>query len=191
MDPEPSNNGNDLLVDFPTTRRPSQAFHYESDENATQVNDSLSSPTLRPTRPARKQVHFSDVNELAHIAVPSPTEYHRRWYNAGDKNNFKRALARDVRKVTSLIRSSSFENVRAEVLVACVGIELFLSPDLARRTVDKRTRHLNGVLDEFARQERQGLMDDRRLGHLSERSSRWSRERAHELALGYWELIND
>lgn len=91
----------------------------------------------------------------------------------------------------SIISSTPGECLSTEVLEACVGIEVFLSQDLAQRTREKRSRHMMGVLNELVRQRRSARSDDERLSRVSERSSRWARDRAFDLAVGYWELFRE
>jgi len=91
----------------------------------------------------------------------------------------------------SIVSSTPGECLSTEVLEACVGIEIFLSRDLAQRTREKRARHMIGVLNESGRQGRSERIDDERLSRVSEKTSRWARDRAFELAVGYWELFRE
>mmetsp|Transcript_31664 Transcript_31664/g.66261 ORF Transcript_31664/g.66261 Transcript_31664/m.66261 type:complete len:191 (-) Transcript_31664:193-765(-) len=187
MTPESTMNcGNDLLVDFPTSRRQGQIFTVESTPST-----STSKEQSTPPFPSFKKVRFSEVADMTHVDFPSSSELRQRWYTADDKTRFKRILARDVRRMISIVSSTPGECLSTEVLEACVGIEIFLSRDLAQRTREKRARHMIGVLNESGRQRRSERSDDERLSRISEKTSRWARDRAFELAVGYWELFQE
>mmetsp|Transcript_33369 Transcript_33369/g.66360 ORF Transcript_33369/g.66360 Transcript_33369/m.66360 type:complete len:195 (-) Transcript_33369:180-764(-) len=184
------NCGNDLLVNFPTSRRQGQIFTVESTPSISTSEEQTNIP-LSPSPPVKKKVKFSEVADMTHVDFPSSSELRQRWYTADDKTRFKRILARDVRRMISIVSSTPGECLSTEVLEACVGIEIFLSRDLAQRTREKRARHMIGVLNESGRQGRSERIDDERLSRVSEKTSRWARDRAFELAVGYWELFRE
>lgn len=108
-----------------------------------------------------------------------------------DKRRFKKDLMKDTRKMTSILASTDGDSITAADLNACVGIELFLSAGLAIRSKEKRIMHSNAILGEHFRQREMGVQDDVRLAKVSKLSSKWSRERAHGLAVGYWEILDE
>lgn len=89
------------------------------------------------------------------------------------------------------VLSTPSDKISASDLSACVGLEVFLSPGLAKRARDKRAIHTKAISEEQFRQIEVNIWDDDRLSRISERSSRWSRERSHGIALGYWEIDDE
>ncbi len=128
---------------------------------------------------------------MKNIDKPSLEEFDVRWYQKKDKKRFKKAIMQDTKRMAEILASASGEEISSDVLTSCVGIELFLSPGLARRAKEKRMLHSHIILEEISRQEELNIEDDKRIRKLSERSSKWSRERAHDLAVGYWEIFDE
>lgn len=182
-----------LIVDFPATRRRSSATaEIASSMKNLDINDqdvSDARANIIPEEPRR--VRFSTTNRIKQIDKPSVEEFDVRWYQKKDKKRFKRAIVQDTQRMAEILASASGEEISSDVLNCCVGIELFLSPGLARRAKEKRMLHSQIVLEEIARQEELNIDDERRIRKLSERSSKWSRERAHDLAVGYWEIFEE
>ena len=176
-----SETADNLLVDFPSTpRTPKESVSIDIS------NSGLSSETTRRPR----GVHFSTHNEMEYIDVTSSEEKSARWYSSKDKRRFKKTLINEVRKMTEVLATPSHK-ISASDLSACVGLEVFLSQGLAKRIRDKRDMHTNAILEEQCRQIEVNIWDDDRLSRISEKSSRWSRGRSHDIALGYWEIDNE
>ncbi|KAL7464657.1 hypothetical protein ACHAXS_009504 [Conticribra weissflogii] len=184
------NSGSHLIVDFPSSRREDRTFAVESTLTFS-LSDVQTATQLPPSLPTKKTVHFLEVADMAHVDIPSSSEMHQRWYNAYDMIQFRRILAGDVRRMISIVSLCPGECLSKEILEACIGIEVFLSQDLTQRTREKRARHTMGVLNECGRQRRCEMKDSNMLSMVSKSSSKWSRDRAFKLAVGYWELFRE
>ena len=180
---EEFNAGENLLVDFPSRSRASKKL-----VSSGLKSSGLSSETAKRSR----GVHFSTHNQLVNIPIPSSEENKARWHSSKSKKKFKKVLINDVRRMAEVLSStSSDDDISTCDLNACVGIEIFLSHGLANLAREKRKMHTNSILNEQSRQQKINIRDDDRLSRVSERSSRWSRDRSHDLAVGYWEIMDD
>ncbi|KAL7462409.1 hypothetical protein ACHAXS_002786 [Conticribra weissflogii] len=182
-----------LIVDFPATRRRSSAAaEIASSMQNLDINEQAVSRGRAENIPEEpRRVRFSTKNRMKNIDKPSLEEFDVRWYQKKDKKRFKKAIMQDTKRMAEILASASGEEISSDVLTSCVGIELFLSPGLARRAKEKRMLHSQIILEEISRQEELNIEDDKRIRKLSERSSKWSRERAHDLAVGYWEIFDE
>ena len=76
-------------------------------------------------------------------------------------------------------------------LCQCIGIEIFLNRDEARKAARARRAHVAAVLLEQRRQKHFGICDPVRLAIVSELGSYWTKERARKLAIGYAALCKE
>ena len=88
------------------------------------------------------------------------------------------------------INNTPAEAIVPEQLYECVGIEVFVTQGLARRVAEKKRAHVNAILSEQIVQEQQGVSDLKKLSGVSEKSSRWTKERAQKLAVGYSAILD-
>lgn len=76
--------------------------------------------------------------------------------------------------------------VVSDQLYKCIGIEGFVTPGLSLHIKEKRRMHVAAVLrEQRLLQLERGGCDIEKLRCVSEESSRWSKERALNLAAGY------
>ena len=125
----------------------------------------------------RRAVSFSQEAEMISIPIDRAEV---KFYSTEDNHRFQQELMRDTRRMARRIENTPSEELSHDDIHNCIGIEAFISPRLLRRTVENRNTHHNLIL------ERQGIDED--LRSISERSSRWSRDRAHKTATTYINL---
>ena len=75
-----------------------------------------------------------------------------------------------------------------EQLIDCLGMELFLTPVAASHAAEIRRAHIDAILSEQIRQKRNGTCDIERLSWVSQKGSQMTKERSHQLAVGYASL---
>mmetsp|Transcript_25906 Transcript_25906/g.52684 ORF Transcript_25906/g.52684 Transcript_25906/m.52684 type:complete len:192 (+) Transcript_25906:157-732(+) len=184
-----------LIVDFPSSREIGQIIHLDSnsDLSATSMASS-STPSSSPTSSTKGsiRVRFADRIDIQIADRPSCDELLDRWYSPSDKHKFRKALQRTARKLATILASKVEEDKEMSVdeLIECVGMEAFLSKGFARLMHEKRKKHSFSVLGEYCHQQQLGVRDDDHLAKVSKLSSKWSRERARNVAVGYWENLN-
>ena len=122
----------------------------------------------------RRAVSFSQYAQMINIPIDRAEV---KFYSTEDNLRFQQEMMRDTRRMARKIATTPSEEITHDDLHKCIGIEVFLSPGLLRRTVEKRHTHQNLIL------ERQGVDED--LRSVSERSSSWARDRAHKMATTY------
>lgn len=137
------------------------------------------------TRP--RAVTFSQYSSLALI---SKDDMKSKWYSAEEKQEIRQALIRDVRHMSKELDCT--DAIGAEQLYQCVvGIENCMTHGLARHVAKKRREHTDAILAEQCLQAETGVCDPEKLSSISKKQSRWSRNRAHKLALGYGALLHE
>jgi hypothetical protein len=108
------------------------------------------------------------------------------WYSSQDKQEFRRSMVRDIKKVSRVIDGLPMEgSFTQDQLIDCLGIELFISKGAARSAAEVRSAHIHDVLAEQSRQRQNGICDIGRLSSISQKGSLWTKERARNLAVGY------
>lgn len=143
---------------------------YPSQRAAFSLTDSMGS-SGRPLR----SVSFSD---LSHLILFEGTNSRRLWSSIEDRDRFNQELVSDVQKMrTSLPFLHSTEDV-----YKCIGIERYTCIGIERL---HRRRHTKMIVDA------QGVLSEDKLRKLSQLSSRASQDKAHKLALGYFELFDE
>ena len=144
----------------------------------------------------KKTVRFSPSVETIQIERSSTEENASKWYNVEERNQFKRTLVLDVahcnRMLAAKVAASNSNNMKAllsdEELSECVGLEAFFARNVVRRfhaILEARTRHLQIVLREQARQRSGNVHDVEKLARLSKASSQWLGECSRMVALRY------
>jgi hypothetical protein len=133
-----------------------------------------------------KSVHLASQVEGRYIKYPSAIENQAKWYNKQDYVNFKRDMLRDVMKCSAAMATVQDRQVAQEHLVRCVGIDHLISRDIPQRyqaIKEGRKEHIRLVLQEQDRQRREGVNKPEQLSKVSFRSSIYSRERSHRVAM--------
>ena len=150
-----------------------------------------------PSSSSPRAVSFSTYSQA--ILLPPPEDeddMESRHYTQEDIRRFQQVLISDVERLRDELGSMSPEDINADQMYDCVGLEKFLSPELHRRTVAAMHAHVEAVLEEQGLQLEEQMMGgsivvmDRGevLAAKSRLSSAWSRGRAEELAAGYLHL---
>lgn len=93
--------------------------------------------------------------------------------------HLKHNFIRDAQSMMQLLSTTPAENVTEDDLYGSIGLELFLNRDLARRANERKRAHVKAIISA------QRIYDKDQLAYLSTTSSRWARNRAATLALGY------
>ena len=134
-----------------------------------------------PRGPRQATVSFSKYSKVSLIpkkrsAIP------QKWYSPNDKHNFRRAVFEDARQITKEVEEAKLSR---DHLHLRVGIEVFLKEGLPEQMTETKSSHVQAVLAEYRHQKRQGICDIEKLSRVSQ-ETRWTSERAHILASGYW-----
>ena len=134
---------------------------------------------ISTTRP-HQSITFSQYSELAFIHREENAS--KLSYTSQDYDMFKRTLIEDARRI------SREDETRAPIPHhhERVGIEVFLSQDLARQVDLARRSHVRAVLQEQELQKQRGICDVEKLSSVSSQKSFRSQERARILAIAYW-----
>ena len=136
-------------------------------------------------------VSFSISSELYLV----PGDEHQgstTWYSSQDKQEFRRSMVRDIKKISREIDGLPMEGTFTQAqLIDCLGIELFINKGAARSAAEVRRAHIHSVLAEQSRQRQNGTCDIGRLSSISQKGSLWTKERARNLAVGYAALSID
>ena len=139
----------------------------------------------------RRPVRFSARSLLALYAEPATTDEERaaRGYSRQEAEGQRRRLRRDVSRLARRLAATPVSLAPEEELYHCVGNEAFLSRDVFRSTREHKVRHARVVLEAQARQRAAGVRDEEELARLAQASSKPARERAHDIAAGYWRVL--
>ena len=79
------------------------------------------------------------------------------------------------------LEQTASEAITPEQLFECMGIEEFVTQDLARHVIEKKRAHVDAVLLEQRLQKQQGVRDPKKLSSVSQKSSCWTRNRTTNL----------
>ena len=124
----------------------------------------------------RPRVSFSQISELA---LTPRDKLESKWYTEEDCRTFNQALLNDIHRLRNVLAAATPDDTIAENdLYECVGIEIYLSSSLLRLAEAKKREHADAVLVEH----RSRRENDDYLSQVSKNSSRWARQRAHQLA---------
>ena len=126
--------------------------------------------------------------EFSHMAFIPRDDAASKWYSPREKDHFRRVLIEDARRASREINTTSPGSITPDQLLACVGIEDFITYGMAMRVGEAKRAHARAVLSEQRRQSQQGVHDPKKLANASESCSSWSKERAQKLAAGYGKL---
>ena len=155
-----ANNGSDLIVSFSNRSRSSASD-----------NDS-------------KQVSFSQDIAIVCFQYPSREEVSKRWHSKRDKALFTQEMNRDIRSIRYLLSTSPMEEVEKETLYGCIGLEAHVSSKVTRFLKDMKQGHFRSIV------EMQDCLSDEQLAAYAMIGSSQSREKAQELAAGYWAILS-
>jgi hypothetical protein len=158
----------DLIVDFPTHRR------------------------IKQQSPG-KSVRFSTTSELRFFRKPTASENKMKSYTENDYKYFKRVRAMDVIDLSAMLarKQEAGEDLDTEEKCSCIGLELFLSPDVARRFRDiqcTRELHVATVLEEQERQLEKNFFSPSLIARKSRQSSHTAVKNAITLAAAAFDV---
>ena len=178
-----ANDGNELIVDFVDRSRllplSATSYSYAASDNKDRDMEVKHSPFTTTD----KQVRFSEDNCFHSIRHQSKEELFQRWHSKEDKFLFKKELARDVQSIRHLLSSTPMEELEKEVLYWCLGLEVLVSIQVTRLVREMKVEHSRSIV------QIQDYLSDEQLAAYAMRSSLQSRERAHNLAAGNWEIL--
>lgn len=107
------------------------------------------------------------------------------YYSPSDIERFRVTLAQDVQRMATLFSTTPHEFITLEQLYDCIGIEMFLSHNIAIHTAAAIHAHREVVILG------QDLLAPEALSRVSRASSQWFRSKAQRLALSYLENLTD
>ncbi len=157
---------NDLIVDFVPRRRPTMTSCSTAETNSQEG----------------KQVCFSETKTTL-VKYPSRKERSRRWDSKKERDVFEYEMMCDVQEVQRLLSTTPLEAVEKEDLYKCIGLENLLSTRLVYYIKDKKREHVRSIV------KKQHMLSDEQLSACAMQSSSQSRERAQQLAAGYWVIL--
>ena len=131
-----------------------------------------------------KRVTFSPFSELAFIPKDQAES---KWYCGQEMDHLRQELLQDAKRMSREMNSTSPGSIGPDQLYDCLGLEMFVTPGMARRVADEKQAHVRRVLHEQRLQAGQGILDVRKLARVAEKSQ-WTRVRAQKLALAYRRL---
>ena len=129
----------------------------------------------RCSSPRKRSVSFSDTSSAILIEPSSQATA-----SSNDVESQRENLLRDIRVARILLAANPNQDIEEDHIPLVLGLEMFLSPHIMKKTDLNRRRHLNLIL---AQQDR--LPEDD-LCALSMASSRMARQKAHISAKTYW-----
>jgi hypothetical protein len=142
------------------------------------MSDTSNDVSLCAKPPPRPRVRFSKFSQLVIIPYDDAKS---KWYTQEEQRHFNRTRLRDALRLINFINLlPTSARMREDILYECVGLENFISPDIARRVVQKKRAHTEAVLS--AQEMHQGTNMIKKLYETSKKSSQWSREKAAKVA---------
>ena len=134
-----------------------------------------------PQGPPQATVRFSKYSKV-NLIPKKRGAISEKWYSPKDKHYFRCAVSEDVRRISREVEEAKLSR---DHLHLRVGIEVFLKEGLPEQMTETKSSHVQAVLAEYRHQKRQGICDIEKLSRVSQ-ETRWTSERAHILASGYW-----
>lgn len=131
-----------------------------------------------------KQVRFSETSELIVYRPPNESDLgsHYGWYSDSDLASFKQYTAGSILNMRSSISQKSTDGIDASNFM---GIDKFLSTEVARKHQERKRECVAAVLAEQQRQRMIGARSCTMLAMISKMHSLWAREQAHSFAVFY------
>jgi|EP00970_Alexandrium_tamarense_P005109 hypothetical protein len=131
-----------------------------------------------------KQVRFSETSELIVYRPPNESDLgsHYGWYSDSDLASFKQYTAGSIHNMRSSISQKSTDGIDASNFM---GIDKFLSTEVARKHQERKRECVAAVLAEQQRQRMIGARSCTMLAMISKMHSLWAREQAHSFAVFY------
>ena len=133
-----------------------------------------------------RKVAFSQYSQLAFVPKD---EAQSKWYSPQEKRKVREAVIQDTRRMMKEMNTTPHQDITAEQLCNCIGIEVFITQDLAMHVEKEKRNHIQAVLAEQSIQRQQGVYAPEKLSDASKNTSRWSRNRARKLAVGYSKMV--
>lgn len=113
-----------------------------------------------------------------------------KWFSKQERAQFRKSLIRDSERMLKEFEDAPEDDfISRDQLLACVGIEMFVSKGLAGYVKERRREHIAAVLSEHRQQEEEGIHDAEKLACVSKSKSKWARDRARKLGVGYSKLL--
>ncbi len=158
--------GNDLIVDF---------------GNRCRLKE-LEAQAMTETK---KQVRFSEGADIHCFQYPAKEEISKRWISKKEKEFLTLTMIRDVGSIRHVLSTIPMEDLDKETLYGCVGLEALITTKVMNFLKAKKRLHARSIV-EMQDQDHFGCED---LAAYAMKSSFESRERAHQLAAGYAEIL--
>lgn len=125
-----------------------------------------------------RSVSFLESDDEQVVVVPRD-DAASKYYSQSEIEHFRLVLAQDAQRMATLLRTMPREAISMEQRYECIGIERFLSHDIAIHTTAAIHAHRDVVIIG------QDHLAPEALQRASVVSSQWSRSRAQTLALSY------
>ena len=148
----------------------------------SQTNIKISADTIMPIL-SKPRVTFSQHIELAIVPQESTELTKSKWYSQEDNTTFRTRTSNDIRRLRNELATAASDNFNEDCSCEYVGIETLLSRPLMMLVAEKMHEHINAILSEQHRYRSQhDNVEEESLAEVSERSSRWARQRANQRA---------
>ena len=155
----------------------------DADEEDLASGSGPSSEPFQSKKP-RSSVRFEKKSMMAFIEYPSHSELQRRWDTKAEVDMYKRKLVQERNYISRKLASTS--QIQTDDLILCIGMEKILSINVCKEVKRRQKQHVRSILEEQARQELCNVVDVEALSRLSQNNSKWTNNRSHKLADGYW-----
>jgi hypothetical protein len=133
----------------------------------------------------RRSVRFATFSEGKIIDPPTDEDIRNTIYSKADTRQFKQQLQRDVRRMAYLLDTSPTGSIPRDEVHKCIGIESFLSRYAMIQSMEAKRNHVAAVL---LMQSLDTCDETEGIARLSSMSSQEARHRAHQVAVGYWNV---
>ena len=132
----------------------------------------------------RPRVRFSQFSQMT--MIPKEDDQKKsKWFSKQEQRRFRQAVLNDTRRIRDLLQNTPPQEITQDELFECVGIENFLSRDLAQQVLRKKRAHVDAILLVQRGHHLGTNKKDEEVSHTSKISSQWACERARRIAAGY------
>ena len=139
-----------------------------------------------------RKVCFS--NELGVAFVDhelTPGDIHNIWYSSEEKIKMEQSALNDARAILDKLDMVPVTAISKNDVFECIGVEALLLQGSAKNKRDQMRAHVSSIIREQTRHQKRKSRKDmsEHLSRLSQKSSKWSQDRAHNLAVSYWKML--
>ena len=139
---------------------------------------------------SKPRVTFSEYSQLSLIPKADECTQDSTWHTREQQQSFTESTMAQTRRLRNLLADTPPESITQQDLYECVGLENLLSSEISRKVVLRKRAHVDLILS-VQRSHHGACYKAEKIAFASMHSSRWSRERAANLAASYATSLND